>query len=31
MKKGFFARILDKFDDKLEEKTKKCKCGCCKK
>jgi hypothetical protein len=26
MKKGFFARLLDKADEKLEKKSK---CGCC--
>ncbi len=27
-KKGFFARLLEKFDKKLEEKAKKTGCGC---
>lgn len=28
-KKGFFAKLADKFDKKLEEKAKKKKCCCC--
>jgi len=27
-KKGFFARLLEKLDKKLEEKSKKTGCGC---
>ena len=27
-KKGFFARLLEKIDKKLEEKSKKTGCGC---
>ena len=28
-KKGFFGRLLEKFDQKLEKKSKEKECGCC--
>lgn len=28
-KKGFFSRLFDKMDDKLEEKSKNKRCCCC--
>ncbi len=28
-KKGFFGKLFDKADKKLEEKSKGCGCGCC--
>lgn len=28
-KKGFFAKLIDSFDKKIEEKSKEKKCSCC--
>ena len=28
-KKGFIGRLIDKFDEKLEKKSKEKGCGCC--